>query len=107
MKIILPTLREKKRYLAFDVVSEEAFKTSEIKNAIKKESLKFLGEMEFGRAGIMMIGNTGKQGIIRVNNKYVNNLKTSLMLVKDVNNKKLTIKTTKVSGILKKLKEAR
>ena len=102
MKRLLPSLKEKKRYLAFETISESKITDSDIKNAVKESALKFMGELNYGKAEIKMI----KNNIIKVNSKFVNHLKTSLMLIKDINNKKITFKTKKVSGILKKLKEA-
>jgi ribonuclease P/MRP protein subunit POP5 len=101
MKRILPSLKEKKRYLAFDVISENKFSRNEVRNALKKEALKFLGSLNYGKAGIMMLNNN----IIKVNNKFVNHLKTSMMLIKEIDKKKVTLRTMKVSGILKKLRE--
>jgi ribonuclease P/MRP protein subunit POP5 len=104
MKIILPSLKEKKRYLAFEIFSDNSFSKSEVFKAIKENALIFMGQLNYGKAGLMIINTNGKKGILRVHNKFVNHLKTSLMLIKDINNKKLSIKTNKVSGILNKLK---
>ena len=46
------------------------------------------------------------QGVIKTNPKYVNKIRVSLALVKSIKNKKMKIKTIKVSGILKKARGA-
>lgn len=106
MKSLLPSLREKKRYLAFEMVSDEKFKDTEVENAIKKETLSFLGTLNYGIAGVRILKNNGKNGVIRVESKFVNHIKTAMILIKEINNKKVIFKINKVSGILNKIKEA-
>ncbi|MAG52356.1 MAG: hypothetical protein CMH62_00160 [Nanoarchaeota archaeon] len=107
MKRLLPSLKEKKRYLAFEIVSDDKFNKSDIANVINKEALKFMGTLDYGKAGVRIINANKNKGIIRVNNKFVNHLKTSLILITNIKNKNVIFKTVKVSGILNKLKEAK
>lgn len=44
------------------------------------------------------------KGIIKVNNKYVDMIRTSLMLIKKVNSEDIIIRTKGVSGLLNKAK---
>ncbi|MBU2639493.1 MAG: ribonuclease P protein component 2 [Nanoarchaeota archaeon] len=104
MKTILPSLKEKKRYLAFEIVSGDKFNKTEIKNAITEEALKFMGTLNYGKAGIMLTNLQENSGILKVNNKFLNELKSSLILIKDINSKRVIFKTKGVSGILKKAK---
>ena len=92
--------------MAFEVISEEKLSQNEVKNAVKDNALKFFGTLNYGKAGVMMIKNTEKNGIVKVNNKFVNHLKGSMILINNINNKKVIFKINKVSGILNKLKEA-
>ena len=104
MKPILPSLKEKKRYLAFEIISDSKFSKSEIEDAVKKQSLEFLGTLGYGKAGVIMLNIAGNEGIIKVNNRFTNHIKASLMLIKDINNKRVIFKTKGVSGVLKKAK---
>ena len=105
MKGILPSLKEKKRYLAYEVISEGNLNKYDIAKAVKENSLKFMGSLNYGKAGVKMI-SAGKKGIVKVNNKFVDHLKSSLILINKVGNNNVMFKTVKVSGVLKKLKEA-
>ena len=104
--MLKPVLREKKRYLAFEILSKSKLSFTAIKNAILTSCQQFLGQLGMAHAGIIILGdnfNKEKQkGLIRVNNKYVNELKASLALIKKINNKTVIIKSLGVSGILKK-----
>lgn len=77
---------------------------NEIKNTIDSVNLRFLGELGMARAGIMHIDNLYKEnkGILRVNHKYVNELKISLALIKNINNEKVIVNTIYTTGIIKK-----
>ena len=103
MKPILPSLREKKRYVVFEIISKnniETFPEKEIKNAF----LQLFGEVTLGKAGLIFLKNKWKdnRGIIRVNNKHVDELKASFCMIKKINNKQATVKSVGVSGTLKK-----
>ncbi len=104
MKTILPSLKEKKRYIAFEIVSEHKFKKNEIIKAVNDEAIKFLGTLNYGKAGIMMLSVDNNEGIVKVNNKFTNHLKTSLILINAIDNKRVIFKTKAMSGILKKAK---
>ena len=106
IKTILPSLREKKRYIAFEVISDNKFSFDEIKKEINKHILKILGEKGYSKAGIMFINmNKQNKGIIKTNNKELINTRAALTLINEINNKKAIIKCKKVSGLLKKVKQ--
>lgn len=105
----MPSLRERKRYLTFEIVSESQINdfsaVSEQINPILEE---FLGTLNAAEAGIIMLEETWQpqtqRGIIRVNNKYVEKLKTAIMLVESIERQPVIVKSVNVSGNLKKAK---
>lgn len=102
IKPILPSLREKKRYLGFEVLSKA--KLGDFK-AVSAEIMKsvsgFLGEQNLAKAGLHIFPDKYKEGkgIIKVNNKYVDHLKASLAL------SKLQIRSVAVSGMINKIEK--
>lgn len=105
IKPILPSLREKKRYLAFEIISQDKIKDfTSVNNAIFNSCFSYLGELTMAKAGIMLLKDKYKnnKGIIRVNHKNINNLKSSLMLIKKINKQDVIVRTLGLSGILKK-----
>jgi ribonuclease P/MRP protein subunit POP5 len=107
---ILPTLREKTRYLAFEVISDHEIKDFKaISEEIEDKSLLFLGQLGLAKAGIRILPEKWnlqfQKGLIKINNKYVNELKSSLTLIEKINNKKVVVKSIGVSGILKKAEQ--
>ena len=107
LKPILPTLREKKRYLAFEIISKSQIKDfSAVSSAVWANLLSFLGEYGAAKAGIWLLpdkyDSKKQRGIIRVANKCVNELKASLALTNSIEGQDVIIRSVHVSGILSK-----
>ena len=107
LKPILPSLREKKRYLAFEIISKE--KISDfllVSNAIWNCSFHMLGRLGAAKAGIIPLANKWnpslQRGIIKVSHKHVDALKSSLMFADKIGVKDVIIRSLGVSGILNK-----
>lgn len=110
IKPLLPSLREKKRYLAFEIISKTKIDDfTAVENTIKESVLRFLGESGMAKAGVLFLAdkyNKDKQkGIIRVSHKYVNELRASLALIQKINNQDVIVRSIGLSGILKKAVE--
>ena len=98
MKVILPTLKERNRYLVYQIKNNKKFSLVEIKKELQKAMLQFLGDFEYAKANILILDDFKKdRGIIKVNNKYVDKVKVALMLIKT-----FVVETKGVSGTLKK-----
>jgi ribonuclease P/MRP protein subunit POP5 len=110
IKPLLPSLREKKRYLVFEIISEHKVdKIDSIETAILNQCNKYLGEIGMAKAGLLFLkdkfNKESQKGIIRVNNKMLDNLKTSLCFIKNIGKENVIIKSVGVSGILKKAQD--
>lgn len=106
IKPLKSSLKERKRYLVFEVISEKQVKPEDVLREINSKCLEFMGIFQYGKAGILILRNqfSENKGVIRVSHKYVDYLKAALMLVKDINGIKTSINVRGVSGILKKAK---
>jgi RNase P/RNase MRP subunit POP5 len=101
-------MREKKRYLQFEVISDKRisdFKT--VKEAIWSSVLDLLGTLGAAKAGIMVLPEKfdleKQQGVIKVAVKHVDELKMALMTIRKVNNEDVIFRSVRVSGILQKV----
>jgi len=104
---ILPSLREKKRYLAFEIISKDKIiDFNKIEEAISTASLQLYGEVGTAKAGLLFLKNKYnpnlQRGLIRINNKEVDNIRAAITLVKKIDNKEVIVRSIGVSGILKK-----
>lgn len=107
IKPILPSLREKKRYLAFEIISKSKIAGYDaVEKSIFEKSAEFLGQLGMARAGMIFLKDKWNQnlqrGLIRVNNKHVDELRAALTLIKEINNNETIVRSIGVSGILKK-----
>jgi len=108
MRPLLPSLKENKRYVLFKVHSDAAVNKSQCSDAISSAVLRFLGELGCAKAGITFIKENydpaEKTGIIRVNTKYIDELKVSIGSIKQIGPHNATFDVVKVSGNIGKLK---
>lgn len=107
MKPLLPTLREKKRYLVFEVLSKSRIKAfNEVAKAIIKSYHSFSGDLGLAKAGVMIMPdkwNENKQrGMISANHSSVNELRAGMLFVNNINNQPASIRTVGLSGIMNK-----
>jgi len=107
-KTLLPTLREKKRYISFQVISEEPINYSDLEPAIWGTTLDFLGEHGISKTSLWLVKNLynpGKQiGVIRCNHKSVQDVIACLGLITRLGDTRVIFKVLKVSGTIKGLK---
>jgi RNase P/RNase MRP subunit POP5 len=107
MKPMLPSLREKRRYLVFEVVSKNKLSSaSAVSSAVQRKTAEFLGELEAAKAGVHTLhdkwDSKKRKGVIRLNRKYVNHLKAALCMISRIENRKVVVKSVGVSGMLNK-----
>ena len=88
IKHILPSLREKPRYIKYK--SDKNLSKSYIYSNIKD----FLGELGMAKAGVKLMENN----IVRTNNKHLDEVKSALILIKGLD-------IVRVSGLLNKTKK--
>jgi ribonuclease P/MRP protein subunit POP5 len=111
IKSVLPSLREKKRYLAFEVVSKNKIGSfTSVSRAVWQSMLALTGELGAARAGLWLLpdcwnGNNQK-GIARASTKGIEDLKASITLINSVEQQPVVVRSIATSGMLNKVKKA-
>lgn len=107
VKPLRPSLKERKRYVVYEIYSEQPLGTQEIVQTIEQKLHEFLGVLGMAKAGVMILAKdiVGNKGIIRVGHKYVDDVKMALSLITTIDNTKVIVTPRGVSGILKKARE--
>ncbi|MBI2124982.1 hypothetical protein HYV87_00040 [Candidatus Woesearchaeota archaeon] len=104
---LLPSLRQKKRYVLFEITAEKSFSLAEVQEAIESSLLRFLGELGVAKAGSLFIKekwNAQKQRfVVKVNHTFVDELKSAVILNKKIKNTPVLIRSVITSGTLKKI----
>ncbi len=102
MKTLLPTMRERQRYVVYEVISESQIQGNIIQRALDERLKQFLGELGMAKAGVQFMDQAGMRGILRTNSKELSNVKAGLILVKHINQQKVAVRTLGVSGLYNK-----
>jgi len=96
IKSLLPTLKEDKRYILYEIMSKE--KINSYREMIEQEIRGFIGDLGIARAGLRFVEEKNNRGILQVNRKALHEIKTALALANNYN-----VRTIKVSGTINKL----
>jgi ribonuclease P/MRP protein subunit POP5 len=104
MKPLLPTLKERERYIAFEALSENVIPKDMLIKTVTKGMDEFMGRLTVSESGARVLGDTidGNKGIIRVNHEFVNEVKSALLMIKET---EAVFKSIKTSGTIKKIKQ--
>ena len=107
---LLPSLKQKKRYLLFKLISaEQKFKLPEVESEVNQALLLFLGQIGVAKAAPIFLKEKfdfdQQQFVVKVDPKFVNEVKAALTLIKKIKNSKVIIHSIITSGTIKKLKK--
>jgi len=106
LKPILPSLREKNRYVVFKVNSNEKLGFGEVKKGVENGCFKLMGQLNMARAGLRVMDEwENNKGVIKVSNKYLDEVHAGLLFIQGINGKKAGVESVYVSGVLNKAKE--
>ncbi|MCA9478373.1 MAG: hypothetical protein KC535_04450 [Nanoarchaeota archaeon] len=105
LKGLKPSLREKKRYIVYQVNSKDSISMKSFQDELIKKVTQLLGV--FTPAGLLPVkfDDKKKRGIIRVNHTAVDLVRSSFVLIDKIGPSEVTLSTLGVSGILRKAKE--
>jgi len=108
LKILLPSLREKERYVSFRIISEEPINYSDLEAAVWNLFLDFYGEVGVSKLSMWLIKNLWDErnqiGVIRCNNIPVQKIIAGLGVISRLGDIRVIFKILKVSGTIKGLK---
>ena len=103
-------MRERKRFMAFEVLSAQPVKGYDTAyRAIERSLLRFSGIIGLAGAGLKTLPGYWNQerqrGLIRVSHQFTSQLKAAIALARKIDNQDVIIRSLGTSGILKKANE--
>ena len=101
MKGLPPSLRKRKRYIAFRVLADEAIDARSLVHEIWQTALAVYGEYCTAGMNVWLEYFDGNKGILRCSRDALEKVKVVLTLIGNVSNVKATIVTLGVSGTIK------
>lgn len=107
-KLLPPSMRSFKRYIIFEVISEQPVAYIDLVNAIWNSMLNFLGETDTSDTKFWIIenlyDNKSQQGVIKCKHDFVEKIRTVLSLIQVIGETKAIIKIIGVTGTIKSAK---
>ena len=106
-KPLIPSMRERNRYLIFELISESKFNRDDVVRHLWSALLRSFGEFGAGETGFWVLEweHEAQKGILKVNHKSVDRVRAALTLMKEINNEKVIFHALGISGTIKKARE--
>ncbi len=108
IKVLIPTLRERKRYIAVKLISEEKLMSSDVEDAIKKTLQNFYGDFVYSTFSLKIAKNLLYQGkniiILKCNHLSVNRVVLGIAMLDRIGDVRVIPKVISVSGTIKNLR---
>lgn len=105
MKRLLPSLRAKKRYLAFELISEGPVSRSDLVKEVMYSASSLLGDITTSECDIKVLGFEGWKGIIQCSHTKVKETRASLATLTRVNGKRAILHVLGTSGTVRRATE--
>jgi len=103
LKALLPSLRERKRYLAFELICKTQIKDFKaVKDEIRSSFGSLIGDLNMAKANMRFVKEKEAKGVIMLNHGFLDHLRASLALVKTVKGIPVIIRSLGASGMIKK-----
>ncbi len=106
MKPLLPSLKERKRYVVFGVLADTVVRGEDAYSVIEDSMRRLVGEKGLAFAGLQFIpekwNTRKKRGLIRVSHTSVDDLRASFPFITSISQTKVIVYSVGVSGILAK-----
>ncbi|HHV25063.1 MAG: Rpp14/Pop5 family protein [Methanosarcina sp.] len=105
MKRLLPSLRAKKRYLAFELISDGPVSRSDLVKEVMFSASSLLGDVTASECDIRVLGFEDSKGIIQCSHTKVKETRASLTTLTRINGKRATLHILGASGTVKRATE--
>ncbi|MFH1174350.1 MAG: Rpp14/Pop5 family protein [archaeon] len=100
MKVLLPSMKERARYLVYEMNTAGNIQHAQVIEACKA----YLGVFDSARAGIMPVATRANRGILRLSHDLLDKVRVSLLLISTLHATPARVHTVYVSGLLNKAK---
>ncbi|MFN3384589.1 MAG: Rpp14/Pop5 family protein [Archaeoglobaceae archaeon] len=100
-----PSMRSRKRYIAFKIISESSVNERELWDAMMRNLISLFGETEAFDAGFKLEEFDGRKGIVSCKLEALERVMIAMTLMDKVGEKDLALITLGVSGTIKKCRK--
>jgi RNase P/RNase MRP subunit POP5 len=105
IKGLMPSLREKKRYLKIKIISlDNALHLRNIQSQVIEQINSFLGVFEASKAGILPVYAKKEEILIKVSTTHLNKTRAALLFINYLSSHKVILKSIRAFGSIKQAK---
>ena len=94
-----PALREKRRYVVFEILGNAECR--DVFNSVNDQFLRLFGVFGASKAAVSMLKSGGSRFIVRVDRRHVDHLKASAAMVSGVKGTQVILRSLGTSGSVK------
>ena len=102
VNLLKPSMRDNQRYLTYEIISNEGLPRN-ITNLLIDKIQSLIGIFDFAKAGIIPVNYDSKikKGIFKINRNFVDHARSCFVMINELDNTQLIIRTLNVSGMVK------
>lgn len=108
IKTLPSSYREKKRYIVFEVLSEQKIEFEELIKSVFSHTINLIGILGVARTNFKFLSDLydkkKQRFVVRCNPRDVELIRLALALITEINEKKVCIKSMGVAGTIKSAK---
>ncbi|MBA2840347.1 ribonuclease P/MRP protein subunit POP5 [Methanococcus maripaludis] len=105
LKTLPPTLREKKRYVALEIIYEMELSQKDVISVVRNALLNYSGVLGCSKTNPWLIDYNHPYGILRISREEVDTLRSSLSLMSEHKKKPINIRIIGISNSVKHIRE--
>ena len=102
-----PSLKQKKRYVLFEIQAAKTFSLPEVVEAVESSLRHFLGEFGLAKASPLFVKEKWSDKkqcfVLKMSHNHVDEVKSAVILNKKIKNTPVLIRSIITSGTLKKI----
>ena len=101
MKILPSSLREKKRYIVFEILSDREMVKQDLIRAIWNSAYSLYGDVGTSKIGLWLLNFDGKRGVVRCTRDKTEEVRALLSAINSLDERQVAISVIRVCGTIK------
>ncbi|NMB86396.1 MAG: ribonuclease P [Methanothrix sp.] len=101
MRTRLPSLRSRRRYMAFSLEAEGEISTGELMKEVRSAQLSLFGDSGASKNRLKLISFDGRRGLLRCSHAHIQDTRAILATIYSINGVRVSLHSKGVSGTIK------
>ena len=109
LKPLMPSQRDKKRYVRFRILSSKRFQGTAVEKTLTESFTKWVGQKGIAKSAYRWMGSlfdaNTQEGVIKVTPGYVDDLRASFLLTRFIDGDPCIVASIRTSGAINNVKQ--